>query len=253
MKTHGIIQARIGSTRLPGKVLLNLGGKLLLQRVIERAKDSKKIQKIVVATTIKPQDDKIADFCNMNNLLFFRGSESDVLARYIEAANKYGSEVVVRITADNPFTDPTLLDQLIEKHEKENNDYTFGSGFPIGSVCEVFNIESLKKVQILTDISSYHEHLGTYFLDNPSKFKVGVLNAPEKLRFPEIRLTVDTKGDFQTAENLINFLGEKFNLEDIIKIWKEKREIFINTLVEQSYPNNSIKDLFSGKKLLKTH
>ncbi len=139
-----IIQARMGSKRLPGKVLMNIGQKPMLQRVIERVKRAKLIDKVIVATSNKGKDDQIKKFCSKLNTECFRGSEEDVLARFYEAAKAQKADVVVRITADCPFVDPEIIDQIIEIHLKNKNDYTANnteSSYPRGTDVEVFNFK----------------------------------------------------------------------------------------------------------------
>lgn len=252
MQIDVIIQARTGSTRLPGKVLKNLNGKPLILRVFERTLKIKNISNVIIATTRSSNDDAVAEFAKLNNIPFFRGSEEDILDRFVETGNHFKSDVVIRGTGDNPFFDPEIANRLIDMHLAEQNDYTFSVGYPLGTSCEIFSFESLKRVNKLTNNPVHHEHLGTYFLDKTSKFKVGCLHAPADLEFPKLRLTVDTHEDFQTAENYLTNLEEDFSLKDIIALHKSNPSLEVNQDVKQIYPTESIKKAFTGEDPLST-
>src|SRR5258708_28563507 len=124
------------------------------------------------------------------------------MGRFITIAQKLGSDIVVRLTSDNPFLDPILAEETIQLHLKNKNDYTMTTGFPLGSASEIFNLSALKQAAKLTKNPTHHEHLGTFFLSNLKQFKVGCLKAAGDFYHPEIRLTIDTAEDFKTAINL---------------------------------------------------
>lgn len=237
----------MGSTRLPGKVLMKLSGKPILAWVIERAVRAKLIDKVIVATTVSKPDDQIAEFCKSENVDFFRGSEDDVLGRYVAASRKFSSDIVARVTSDNPFGQAFLFDELISKHMSEQNDYTYSKGYPLGSACEVFTSEALVFASKKSTKDYHREHIGTYFIDSPADFVIGCLEAPKEYNFPQIRLTVDTKEDFETAENIVKRLGSNVGLDKIINLWKDDISVFVNKSIQQFYPNKNIKMAYSGK------
>ncbi len=246
MNVHAIIQARMGSTRLPGKVLMELSRKPILAWVIEGANQAN-VDKVIIATTNSSLDDQIAGFCQSNNVDFFRGSEDDVLDRHIAAAEKFASDIIVRITSDNPFGQSFVFDELISNHLDAKNDYTYSRGYPLGSACEVFTREALIIASKKSTEDYQSEHIGTYFIDNPAGFKIGCLEAPKEYYFPQIRLTVDTKDDFATAENIVKELGESKDLNKIIDLWKNDNSLFVNQGVVQFYPNEKIRRAYSAK------
>jgi len=144
MKIVAIIQARMSSTRLPGKVLMEICGKPLLWHVVNRVSHSKYISQIVIATSTNPKDDEIEKFAKKYKLKVFRGSENDCLDRYYKAAKKYKADVIVRITADCPLICPEIIDRVIAEFKKNNSDYVSNSiihTFPDGVYVEVFRLK----------------------------------------------------------------------------------------------------------------
>jgi spore coat polysaccharide biosynthesis protein SpsF len=195
-----IIQARMGSTRLPGKVLKPIAGKALLDHVLGRLSLLEYPVKIVVATSDLPQDDAIANHCLACGVTVFRGSETDVLDRYYQCAqeNRFGH--VVRLTADNPFTDAEELQRLIEQHISQHNDYTHSFGaMPIGVGAEIFSFAALERSASEGHAANHREHVNEYIQEHPEIFKIGVLNVPTAKQCPDLRLTVDTEHDYQRA------------------------------------------------------
>jgi len=195
-----IIQARMGSTRLPGKVLKPIAGKVLLDHVLGRLTQLAYPVKVVVATSDLPQDDAIAQHCLSRGVAVFRGSETDVLDRYYQCARENRFEHVVRLTADNPFTDMEELQRLLEQHLAQRNDYThsFGS-MPLGVGAEIFTFAALEKSAREGHAPNHREHVNEYIQENPGVFRIGVLEIPAAKRRPDLRLTVDTEDDYQQA------------------------------------------------------
>lgn len=195
-----IIQARMGSTRLPGKVLKPIVGKVLLDHVLGRLSQLEYPVKIVVATSDLPQDDAIAQHCLCMGVAVFRGSETDVLDRYYQCARENRFEHVVRLTADNPFTDMEELQRLIKQHLTQYHDYThsFGS-MPLGVGAEIFTFAALEKSAREGHAPNHREHVNEYIQENPDVFRIGVLEVAAAKRCPDLRLTVDTEDDYQRA------------------------------------------------------
>ena len=200
MKVGVIIQARMGSTRLPGKVLKPIAGKILLDHVLGRLSLLAYPVKVVVATSDLPQDDAIVRHCQSRSVAVYRGSETDVLDRYYQCACENGFAHVVRLTADNPFTDVEELQRLIEQHLTQHNDYThsFGS-MPLGVGAEIFTFAALEKSVLEGHAPNHREHVNEYIQENPNVFRIGVLELPAAKRCPDLRLTVDTEDDYQRA------------------------------------------------------
>lgn len=214
-----IIQARIGSTRLPGKVLKSFNGKSVLWHVINRVSKSKYINNVIIATTTEEKDDIIYNYCNQNNIPVFRGSENDVLDRYYQCAKKYKMTDIVRITADCPLHDAAIIDKVIEKYLDENLgfDYvsnTFEYTYPDGMDVEVFSFKVLEEAWKNAALLSEREHVTPYIRKNPNYKK---LNVFAEKKYPQYRLTLDCDEDFQLIERIYNGIGkDDFSLDDIV-------------------------------------
>lgn len=191
-----IIQARMGSSRLPNKVLMDLCGKPALWHVIDRVKKAKRIDEIVVATTIEKQDLQLVKFCADNGIRVYVGSESDVLDRYYQAAKLFKPDNVIRITSDCPLIDHELIDEIINIHTEQKNDYTSNTlvdSFPDGLDCEVMKYEVLEKAWKKAELLSEREHVTPYIKKGNFK-KFNVICEPDKRNF---RWTLDTEKDYE--------------------------------------------------------
>ncbi len=195
-----IIQARMGSTRLPGKVLMPIAGKVLLDHVLGRLSLLTYPVKVVVATSNLPRDGAIAQHCISKGVAVFRGSEIDVLDRYYQCARENRFEHVIRLTADNPFTDIEELRRLIAQHLTQQNDYThsFGS-MPLGVGAEIFSFAALEMSAREGHAPNHREHVNEYIQEHPGVFRNGELEIPATKRSADLRLTVDTEDDYNRA------------------------------------------------------
>ena len=195
-----VIQARMGSTRLPGKVLRPIGGEPLLGHVTGRLQGLRHRASVVVATTTAPADDPVSRWCESRQVQCFRGSELDVLDRYYRCALRFGLDPVVRLTADNPFTDIEELDRLIDQHVAEDNDLTHSfAALPVGVGAEVIAFRALERSHKEGTAGHHREHVDEYILENPGTFRIGKLEVAAAKRHPEVRLTVDTEEDYRRA------------------------------------------------------
>lgn len=241
MKVVCIIQARMGSKRLPGKVMKEVLGKPLLEYQIDRVRRSRFIQELVIATSNNDLEQPIIDLCNRLSVAFFRGSEQDVLSRYWGAAKKYEATVVVRLTSDCPLMDPAIIDAIIAIFLSKRNQYDYVSNtiertFPRGFDVEVFSMKALNEAHEKAISPSDREHVTPYFYLHPEKFNLG--NVKNTIDLSHYRLTVDTEEDFQLIKNVIHYLHDKqvesAKLEEISSLLQEKPEwALINAHVEQ--------------------
>ncbi len=238
-----IIQARMGSTRLPGKILEKIGDKPLLEILVNRLKKSQFIDDIVIATTSNKNDDVVEKFSQNLNINYYRGSEENVLGRYVESAKKFNADVVVRITGDNPLTDIDLIDKLIDAHFKFNSDYTYCLDTPLGVSAEIINSNILKEISLKADLDYEKEHVTPYIRSHSEKYKILKFNS--NLKHQYIRLTVDTNEDLDLIKVIYQNLGdlENLNINDIINFIKQNPEISqINSKIKQN-PDNTIKNI----------
>ena len=198
-----VIQARMGSTRLPGKVLRPVGHLPLLGHIIGRLTMLSHPWPVVVATSTDARDDAIAEWCEQAGVTTFRGSEQDVLDRYVQCVRVLGFDHVVRLTADNPFTDIPELQQLVQHHLSGGFDYTHAFGMmPLGVGAEIFTRAALKCSHVEGLEPHHREHVNEYIQEHPERFRIGVLAVPSDKRAPNLRLTVDTEEDWRRADAL---------------------------------------------------
>ncbi len=223
-----IIQARMGSSRLSGKVMKKIRNKPLLHYMINQIKSCRNVSKIIIATTNLQEDEKIISFGKSNNVDVFRGSSSDVLDRFYRCAEKYNSKFFVRVSGDSPFIDYNIIDQCISKFEKSDVDYLSNTikkindvwiegnnGFPIGMAVEVFTFDVLREAWRKAIKSSDREHVTEYIFHNPSSFRLEGIEYVENLS--DLRLVVDYLEDFNLASEIISSFteGELFTIEKL--------------------------------------
>ena len=229
---YAIIQARMGSTRLPGKVMMDLCGIPVIEHVVNRLEKSNLIDKIIIATSTDSNNQPIIDFCKSNQIAYFVGNEDDVLDRYYKAAidnNLKDDDIIIRITSDCPLIDPFVVDKVIEEHILNNNDYTtnvLDCTYPDGLDCEVFNFSALKDTWINANLSSQREHVTLYIRDNPDRFKLG--NVKNEIDLSDLRWTLDEKEDFVFINEVYKNLFRKdsfFTMNDIVELLNDKPEL----------------------------
>lgn len=219
MKATAILQGRVGSTRLPGKVLLPLAGKPTILHVYQRTLYCKQIDRIIVATTTNPKDDPIAELFEGLGVEVFRGIEDDPLERYYQAATHYNLKHIVRIMSDCPLMDPEVVDEVIKGYFKGNYDHFYlGGEFPTGLDTTVFSYDTLKKAREEAKDRYEREHITPYMSNHPELFKVGQLEKFHGLR--HLRWVMDYPEDYEFIKRVYNALYEEGNLflsKDILK------------------------------------
>lgn len=240
MKILSTIEARMGSTRLPGKTMKEIVGKPMLELLIERLKRAKRIDEIVVATTTEPEDRVIAELAERISVKCFRGSSEDVLDRVLKAARTYQGDIIVEMTGDCPLLDPVLVDRIINIYLENTYDYvnnTIKRTYPRGLDTQVFSVDVLDKVSKLTNDPADRENVSLYIYEHPEKYRLYNVEAPPEYRHPEYRWTVDTKEDFQFVKEIYENLYYKnpdFLAEDVMKLLKEKPDLCeINVHIRQ--------------------
>ncbi len=229
MKIAALIQVRTGSTRLKDKTFVELEGKPLLWHIIDRVKKAKHIKEIVITTTSCKGDDRIEEFAKKDNIRIFRGSEDNVLDRFYQAAKKFNIDVIARVTADDPFKDPRVIDKAINIFLKEDYDYvsnTVKPTYPEGIDIEVFSFKALEKAWKEADKTSEKEHVTPYIWKNPNLFKT--FNFEYKEDLSNLRWTIDYEEDYQFAKEVYKRLykeGEIFYMEDILELLEKEPEL----------------------------
>lgn len=239
LKVTAIIQARTGSTRFPNKVFANLSGKPIIWHIRDRLSYCKKVGKIVLATTNSNSDDKLEIWGKDNNLLVYRGSENDVLNRFYNAALISKAEIILRITADDPFRDPVIIDSVINLILDKQLDFAYNNNpptFPEGLDVEVFTFKALELAQNEAKDEFEREHVTQYFYRHPEIFTQENLINDKDLS--HLRFTVDTEKDLEMAKIIYEELyreGKIFLLDDILNLLdKEPWITEINRKVKRS-------------------
>ncbi len=227
MKVLIILQARMGSERLPGKVLMEVLGRPLLSFMLERLRDIQDID-LVVATTTNPKDDAIVSLCLKEQVNVFRGSESDVLDRYYQAALENHADIIVRVTGDCPCIDPDIIKLVIDFYLDNSFDYvsnTLKLTYPRGMDVEVFSFAALEKAHMEAKTEFEKEHVTPYIYTHPEIFKLE--NFPFDEDASQYRLTVDTPEDFELIRRIIEALypvNPNYTLDDILILLKKNPE-----------------------------
>lgn len=240
MKIGAIIQARMGSTRLPEKVMKNLQGKTVLEHVIERVKQSKLIDEIIIATTTHERDEVIESEALRCGVDAFRGSEDDVLARYYYAAKENNLDVVVRITSDCPLIDPKIIDDIVQFYKNNNYDIVTNAGndvenrtYPRGLDVEILSFDILENAYINASEKYQREHVTPYIYE-VAQNKFFYKNQSD---YSKHRWTLDTDEDFQLIKEIYKVLYKgvhDFYLDDIISLLNEQPSLqLINAHIEQ--------------------
>ncbi|AJH01338.2 hypothetical protein LF65_04809 [Clostridium beijerinckii] len=247
-KIVATIEARMTSSRLPGKVLMDFCGKTDLQHIVERLGRSKYIDEIVVATTINEEDDPIIDLCKNIGCKYYRGSEEDVLLRVLEAAKSVEADYIVEITGDCPVTDWRHSDHIIEMFFSGEYDYvsnTIERTFPRGFDTQIFPVRILAEVNEITQNPVDHEHVSIYIYTHPEKYKLLNWKADEKMNHPQFEITLDTIEDYEFIKQIYEILYLKdfdFSAQDVVNLLIKHPHMI------KSLENTDRKDPFKEQK-----
>ena len=239
MKTVTIVQARMGSTRLPGKVLQDLAGEPMLARVVNRTCRAKTLQEVVIATTTNALDDVIVNLCKARDWPWFRGSEDDVLDRYYQAARKHQADLIVRITSDCPLIDPEIVDQVVREFLERQPEVDYASNtwpqrtFPRGLDTEVMRLDVLERAWREDSNPAWREHVTPYIYRNPDRFRIH--NVLSQVDYSAMRWTVDTLEDLAFVRQIYDYFGhDRFSWREVLKVLEEHPEwLEINQHVQQ--------------------
>jgi spore coat polysaccharide biosynthesis protein SpsF (cytidylyltransferase family) len=231
MKVIAVIQARMGSTRLPGKSLLHIAGVPLLQLVIERVKQAKTLDAVILATSVNPENDLLCSIAEQMDIIWHRGSEEDVLSRFIEVGKTKHGDVIVRICADNPLVDPDEIDRVVTHHMVTGADYSFNNipsndnGYPDGLGAEVISAPVLYDLEKKSLSDSDREHVTQYIIEHPDQYHIEEIAVPSEILGPDIKLDIDTPEDYSRLKIFIEQLPTNTKLAwkgpDIVKAYRE--------------------------------
>ncbi|WP_252246670.1 spore coat protein [Clostridium sp. ZBS4] len=239
-----IIQAHMGSTRLPAKVMKKIKDKEVLLHVYERCLKAKKVDKVVIATSTNKENDEIENFCKKHNIECFRGAEDDVLDRYYKCAKVYDPDIIIRVTSDCPLLEPKLIDYWVSNMENDQIEFVEEEKeLYIGFGLDIFSMQALEKMKKFSTEDKQKEHVIGYYLDNANEFSRKKYPLEEDLKhlYRPYRLTIDTLEDF----NLINMLYGKLyknnfvDLKEVINFIDDNKDILNlnNNINQKNYYN----------------
>lgn len=225
MSTVAIIQARMGSTRLPGKVMKDLNGATMLERVVNRTRRATSLSGLMVATSTEASDHPVVDLCRRLGVSCFRGSEADVLDRYYQAAQMAGADNIVRITSDCPLIDPSIIDKTVGEFQARKPDYasnTLQRRYPRGLDTEVFTMAGLEQCWREANEEHQRVHVTPYFYQHPELFRLHPVIGEQD--FSMHRWTVDTPEDMQFVRAIYSRLGprDEFGWKDVLALLKRE-------------------------------
>ncbi len=227
-----IVQARMASTRLPGKVLADIAGQPMLARVVVRAQRSKLVDRLVVATSIESDDDSIVELCEQMEFDYSRGSALDVLDRCFQAAREFEAHTVVRLTADCPLIDPGVIDQTIEAFfaaeppvDFAANRFSWERTFPIGLDVEVCTMDALETAWREADEQHQREHVMPFLYEKPDRFQI--LHVRNDEDYGHMRWTVDTDDDLAFVREIYKRFRSRddFNWREILELLEKEPEL----------------------------
>ncbi|MDP1949160.1 MAG: glycosyltransferase family protein [Nitrospirota bacterium] len=240
MKFVATIEARMTSSRLPGKVLLPANGRPMLHHLVRRLRAAPSIDEIVLATTTNTADEPLVQFAKAEGVRVFRGSEDDVMGRVVGAAESASAAVVVEITGDCPIIDPDLVEQTIRMFKRHKVAYVANScisSYPDGMDTQVFSLETLKQSAAMTQDPLDREHVSRHIVNHPELFPHLYLIAPPSLHWPGLGLTLDEPADYELLKKIIEHFGETnplFSCLDVIRLLRAHPDwLDINSMVQR--------------------
>ena len=229
-KVSVIIEARLNSKRLPSKVLYKVQNMILIEYMIERLKQVNEVDDIIIATTTNPKDNKLVNLLKKKNILYFRGSENNVLKRVVDTAKKFNSKIIISLTGDCPLIDPTIIQKMLSIFKKNKYDLVSNSllrSYPDGMDVNIFSIKSIIKCLNISKTKDEKEHTTLLFKKNRKLFKIKDVVASKKLFWPNLGLTLDEYKDYKLIKKICNFFYRKkqnYSCEDIVKLLKNKKK-----------------------------
>lgn len=240
-KIVSTIECRMTSSRLPGKVLLDaIDHKSMLEIMVERVKQVRQVDEIVIATTLNPQDDPIEALARKLTISCFRGSEEDVLSRVLNAARNAKADCIVELTGDCPLIDVEIVSQIIDLYLFNECDYASNCEphtYPIGMDTQVFSYKALEEADKKGRTQEDREHVSWYIRQNPDRFRLLTLIAPPSLHYPDVQVTLDEADDYKLMKKILEKLypmNKYFSCYDILKLLRENLELLeINKAVRR--------------------
>jgi len=236
MKIITIIQARMGSTRLHGKVLKPLGDTDVLTYVVERCRKIEGVAEVIVATSSLPQDDAIASWCEEHCVTYYRGSEEDVLDRYVQCAKIYKPDYVMRVTSDCPFVDYEMASEMVALAKSTKVEViNIAKELPRGLAVEVISYDALCRIHNISTEQRHREHVTYYAYEFKNEFSYGSYEPPSNRQYPQFRITLDTEEDYSLCNAITNHFNDKYiSSADVVAFLNTNPNVAkINAHIEQ--------------------
>lgn len=253
MRIVAIIQARMGSTRLPGKVLKDICGKPLLWHLVSRVRRAEHVDDVIIAATVSEKDDELERFAADNSLGVYRGSVDDIVDRYLNAGRMHGASIVVRVWGDCPLIDPALIDRLLSLYVQDNCNYANNFNpptYPLGMNLEVYSLEVLERIRNETNDAFYREYPFEYIYANSGAFKTAYDRNDTDLS--NIHLTVDYQEDLELVREIFRDLYDEekaFSLKEILELLENHPELRkANLGLARNIEFNKDKELRGGNR-----
>lgn len=229
MTVNVSIEARMTSSRLPGKVLKKINDIPNLEIMIHRIQQVKSINSIIVSTTVNKEDDEIVAWCTKNNVDYFRGSENNVYDRVLQTHEKFKSDVIVELTGDCPLIDPLLIEDAIKLYNSNQYDYISNClelGFPLGMAVQIYSLKTLQSISLDRELEYQDKEHVTPYLYTSGKYNIFSIKAQSNHFMPNLSVTLDTIEDYNVIENVVKaFNNIDFTLEDIIQFAKNHPQL----------------------------
>ena len=244
MKFPCLIAARMGSSRLPGKTLMKIEGREMIGMIIDRVKMSPYVSDILIATTDLPEDDKLVNWATQEGISTFRGQSFDMLGRISDAVKYIGASSFIEVLGDNPLIESKIIDEVCKKYQTSNYDYVSlltkeypnfcfkdSNLFPVGIRAQVMSVKAIQKASKFATDKSHREHATTYIIDNPTEFKIGLVEASKnfkELNMPDYTFAVNVKANLEMIKNIVFKLNKEFDkweLKDVINLVKNDNYI----------------------------
>lgn len=259
MVTHthravAIIQGRMSSSRLPGKILMDIGGEPMLIRVVRRVRRAQSVDQVVIATTDDPSDDPVEALCKTRGISIYRGSLFDVLDRFYQTALLFQAETVIRVTADCPLIDPEEIDHVVRAFYEQQVDFAanrlpppWKRTYPIGLDIEVCKFQALEQTWREAQEAHHREHVMPYLYETPGRFNVLVIDHP--INYGDIRWTVDTPVDLEVVRLIYQHFSNQdtFSWVDVLSLYKQQPELLSMNAHVTHNPFNAVDERLKGK------
>jgi len=244
-----IVACRLQSERLPRKALVDIASVPAIERCLLNALASKRSPKVILATSTNPNDAVLEGHTLDRRVHFFQGSENDLVSRFIDAADKFDIDIIVRVTGDSPLISYELIDLLVDAHIKAGADFSYFRDAPLGTRPEVLNKHALIRLKSLISTDEYSEYLSLYFKNNPDLFELNEVVPPKIYRCPDYRLNLDWPEDLEVLNTIFAKLGvgkEAVALQPVLKFLKQHPEIAaINNFLKPKYAQGDFTELLN--------